>query len=312
MPFLRINGVLVDVEYGSFKEEAVDVGDLSARTLAARLAESRSTKVRRWTFRTTPLIAGDVAERLEKWIEGFGQAWRFDGNTRSGNGVTNSFPVGGTLTNNAGGGAYGGCVTVPSGGRFGVDMSNKLGIAGGWDPTVHGWTLMGWREFIGGETAAAGWHHVILRGAATFTRGSSSNPIGVDQWVDGVLGNYGLGRCIGVSTSDPGVSLHGYDTANNAAAIDWDDFVFLPFRVPSTEASSAPDDVDWIEQIYDQASTAAWSKLPRVVVSGDYFNDVPVEVIGRVRSKQAVQVIDAAGVENERRVLDVALEEWVA
>ena len=129
MAFLTINGVTVDIEYGSWREETVDVGELSQRSLAAKPARARSTKVRRFSFRTSPLEAS-LAEKLAMWIEGMGQSWKFDNTLYSGAGVTKT--ASGTTTAAATGGKFGGKVTIASGSKFGVKMSNKLGVAGGW------------------------------------------------------------------------------------------------------------------------------------------------------------------------------------
>lgn len=303
--FLTINGVTVDVEYESWREESIEVGELSARTLALRPARARGGKVRRWTFRTTPteMTAAEM-EILADWIEGLGQSWKFDNSLFSGNGVQKT--ASGTTTAAATGGKFGGKVAVASGSVFGVKMSNKLGVTGGWLPTIRGWSLLTRRKFVAGESASSGWRDLLLKGAVAFTRNSTANPVGVTQYVDGVAAPAAnLGRCFSVATADPYTGLHGYKTDNTAADVDFDDFAFYPFQIPTA----------WVAGIAAWRDEFSWSALPRVKVWGDVFEDgekdfSPVEVVGTVTSKEVVQLIEDGVVKNTKRVLSVMLEEW--
>lgn len=300
MSFLTFNGIDVDVADGSFKEEILDTGDLFQRTLSGRMAEARGARSRRWTFHTNSMLR-DEAERLREWIEGRGQCWNFDSavHSYSGAGVTNT--AAGTFTRNGAGGKYNGRLTVGSGSQFGVDMSNKLGRRRGWTPT-DGWLFGAWRNFVAGESAAAGYHSVICTGAVAVTRGAAANPAGVNQYVDGVLNNAAnLGRVLSVLTTSPYVAIHGVKTDNTNNAIDWDDWFFLPFQLPTAVAAS------WVPKIHTFMASNAFSAFPRVKIQGDAIPDASaVEVVCRVKEADVVVEADA----NNRRVLQVQMEEW--
>lgn len=296
MTFLMVNGIDVDVADGSFKETTQDTGDLFRRTLSGRIAEARGARSRSWSFRTNSMLRDD-AEKLRMWLEGVGQSWNFDSavHSYSGAGVANT--AAGTITRNAGGGKYGGRLTVGSGSQFGVDMSNKLGKRRGWSPT-DGWTFGAWRNFVASESASAGFHSIICKGAVAVTRGASANPAGVNQYVDGALNNSAnLGRVLSVLASSPYVAICGVKTDNTNNAIDWDDWFFLPFVVPDA----------WVAKIHAYMASYAFSAMPKMKILGDAIPDtVPVEVVVRCHDIDVVVEADA----NNRRVLQVQMEEW--
>jgi hypothetical protein len=307
MPFVRINGLPIEVDYGSWREEAVHVGDLFERSLAARLCETRIARLRRWKCRTTPTGANappTPAESalLERWIEGHGHSFAFDSSVHSFSaaGVTNSASPGATLTRSTTGGKYGGRLNIGAGGVFGVDFRNKSYSTAGWLPEK-GWTVFAWRNFVASETASAGYHHVLIKGAVAFSRGSAANPVGVKQYIDGVLNaSANLGRVFSVHSVDPWVGIWGYTTNNTTVAIDWDELVFLPYEVPDS----------WVASIYDTHSARAWSRLPRVQVDGDYMTGGVVEALARVEGAAAEQVATPAGLQNALRAYDLRIEEW--
>jgi hypothetical protein len=319
MTALKLNGLPLRIAYETWREEADEDGDLEGDSLGPGLAEARSTRKRRfscmlleqgleWDDRSG--VANDEElEKLIRYIEGDGQSWRFDStlHSLSGNGVTNTASPGATLTKNAGGGKYGGHLDIGAGGVFGVDMRNKLRSRGGWDPTK-GWTLMCWRNFVAGESAAAGYHHVILKGAVAFTRGASSgNPAGVTQYIDGVAGSHALGRCFSVAVTDPYVGPWGYKTDNTTAAIDYDELVFLPYEIPTK----------WIgtvgtEGMIEFHDNYPWPRLPRVVIAGDLLPSDPdgVQVTARVKQATMTQLLDN-GTVKKLRTLQLQMREWV-
>lgn len=298
MPFLAVNGVTVDVEYGSFKERSVHSGDLFARTLSGRVAEARGQRTRAWTFRTTPMSQSD-AEATRDWLEGSGQSWSFDSAAHSYSGAGVTATVAGTYTRSNVGGKYGGKLNIGAGSQFGVDMSNKLGRRRGW--TTSAWTIGMWRNFVAGETYAAGFHSLIVKGVVGNVRGVSSDYVPGSQYVDGVLDNAAhLARLMQVATSSPFVAIFGYKTDNTTAAIDYDDLWFVPFVMP----------VAWIPQVHAFMAAYAFSAFPRVKITGAAIPDtLPVEVVCRVDELDIVQEVDGS-VQNNKRVLQVEMQEW--
>ncbi len=322
--FVSVNGLALDVEYGTWKEERIHVGDFGDLALSGRPPESRAGIIRRWTCKLTPhaaraagggaLLTPDpvTISKVAQWIEGRGQCWSFDSgvHTYSAAGVTAS--VSGTFTPYATGGAHGGRLLVASGDKFGVEMRGALGVRRGWTP-ASGWSLLCWRKFQSGESASAGWHNCILTGAVDFARGSASNPTGVTQYLDGVAGSYSLGRCFSVSATTPFVGLHGYLTTNSAAAAEYDDFMFLPFELPASWIGLPGQGPD--NSITDYMDNFPLPGLPRVSLGGDCLDplggNLTVPVIGRAVSSEDVQVVASTGIKVNLPILDVRFTEWL-
>jgi hypothetical protein len=318
MSFLEFNKLPLKVVYGTWKVEPIDAGDIFGRSLGSGIGEARSTRYRRFSCMIDALGlewedgagVADAAEmdKLIRFLEGDGQSWRFDSasHSLSGNGVTNTASPGATLTKSATGGVFGGKLNIGAGGVFGTDMKNKCRSRGGWAPT-QGWTIMARRNFVAGETASAGFHDCILTGAVEYSRGASSgNPAGVTQYIDGVAGSYNLGRVFSVSSVDPYVGLWGYKTDNTTVAIDYDDFVFLPYQLPAAWLG-----VVGVEGILEMRDNFQWPRMPRGVISGDAIRDAnPVEVIARVRRQEAEQFLAAAGLDNNRELIELVMDEW--
>jgi hypothetical protein len=307
---LYVGGVPLPVAGESWRERRIPIGDVRDKSLAGRPAVSRGPTLREWSFRTPRDFALTKAERLAwiKWIEGHGQKWSFDSasHSYSAAGVTNSAIA--SITRSAAGGWKGGHIEVASTSVFGVDMSNKLHRRRGWLPT-NGWTLHAYRNFVAAETASAGWHSCFLEGAVSFTRGASANPAGVNQYVDAVLNNSAnLGRVFSVSSTSPYCGVHGYNTNNAGAAIDYDEFMFVPFQMPAAWIASIK------SELFDDA--VGLPNLPRQLIHGDWFEQDSalggVEVIGYVNNvdQRIGRPGGASSVDMSMAELTVTFEEW--
>lgn len=309
MPYLQIDGVNLSVFRDSLVERAQDIGGTMQRGLLGNVMRTRTRRLRQWRF-DVPLKSAEEAIFLRDWLEGRGIAWRW---TTTVNGATTYSQTGigptlaATFTAYSTSGKRDGRINVGSGSYYAARIQHRMGVARvlGFDPAVDGFTLLCHRNFVAGETYAAGWHNVVLTGAADFVRGASANPAGVDQYVDGALNNSAnLGRCFAVSNTYPYFGLHGYKTDNTAAAIDFSDVTILPFKIPSSLRSTI------IPALSTWMGTYDLGPRPVLRALGDAIGEsTPVYVVASVDEAEArAAVINGAWSMAQRR-MSVTLEE---
>lgn len=305
--FLTLAGVPVQVFRDTVEETTDDVGEVFARGLVGNVVRTRTGRLRSWRFATPP-VTRLQAERLRRLIEGDGQRWGIVNSVYSDLGVGPS--MAGTFAMNLTGGPTADQptrMTVPSGGAFAVRMQNRLGVQrrNGWVPGIDGYTLLAWRNFVGGAEGLTGWLPVCIKGGIDFARGDSGgNPLGVKQYYlafGSVLSTTtNLGNALSVSTSAPYVALHGRTTAGVAAAIDFGSFAFLPYEV----------DDAWVAPLLRELFARGLPMLPKQRASGEFFDNVPVEVVCRVRTlTQITGDVDGGGVTSTNRALEVEMME---
>lgn len=284
MPLLQFNGVTVTSLGDSVEETPEDIGEVDERGLVGNIVRQRTGRLRSWRFDTPPL-EGNTARALRRWLEGEGQSWDFKvtpmataSSEYSSLYVTAS--IAGTYSTQATGGPFNARMTVNSGSKYGVRMQNRLGVQrrGGWDPTVDGWTWIGWRKWTAAEDGGGVdvWRRFVMTGAVAFSQGSSANPVGVTQYKNGVAGSYGYGNAFGVSLTNPYVALHGKSLANANRDVDFGDMRFLPYQIPAA----------WVPQIDAEMALRELSRFPTMQLRGDFLGDEPgpVLVVCKVRA----------------------------
>jgi hypothetical protein len=284
MPALEINGLTIPVLGDSFSEVQADTGDVFTRSTTGKMFGSLGVRKRTWSFQTTPLRS-DLANDLKFWIEGNALSWNFDGDLVSGAGVSNTIACNvASYTSGKDGVSFGQAVEIAAGSSFSVDMANKVNIPNGWSITTHGWTLMFWayHTAAGDGVPSDGWYHYIVTGQTAVVPGTVSMPGGVTSFRNGVSGSYNLHRIISVTDFGPGsgglwVGVRGRSLLNVDANRRYDDFVFLPFTIPTTTVH--PWTSTWASQIYTFANNGrGWPAAPVVRVTGDHVDGPLVTV----------------------------------
>lgn len=311
-PFLYVGGVPLKVT--DWRERRIQIGDIRDKSLSGRPAVSRSGTIREWTCKVPRNFASTFAERMAwvAWIEGRGQKWNFDSATSSYSAAGATATVAGSYTRSGTGGdtGFGGRITIASGSLFGVDMYNKLGLKSGWSPLT-GFTSLFKRKFVAGDGGGGGtgWKWVGLTGAVAYTRASAANPGGITQYLNGAPSNTQVGHYTQIQSSGDFCALYGYENDNNAADIEYDDWLFVPFQMSAA----------WIAAIYANlingaATSKALPKLPRQKIWGEWFAAPEVdgvEVIGYVNQvSQAVGALGGATWAANLAELELTFEEW--
>jgi hypothetical protein len=139
---------------------------------------------------------------------------------------------------------------------------------------VDAWTLMWWQQ----SGTSGTWNHYVKR--------SSGN-----AWLDGVQSNPGTASVIVTSGV---VQLKGCTNAGGTGTTQcWDDLVVLPWLIADESIQ------------HFAARTAAFSDLPRLLVTGESQQQTEIEVEGRLKSGRFI----AANGNSNMRAVSFALDE---
>lgn len=263
MAYLTYNGITLPTLAGSFRETTEHIGD-EGRGQAGEYGDNLVARKRTWAC-TLVAQTKATAVKMRRYLEGEGQAWRFDGTAYSFKGEGPK--AGGSFS------VASGKVNVGSNSFIEFALANALTRGLTWAPT-QGWTL-GVRKVLTGGDGGDGSTYVrhIATGSVAVARGAAANPVGVTQYKNGVAGNHSMGNWIDVA-SDGDVGIYGKTNANGNAAYDYDDLWFLPFAVESS----------WVAGLDAfLAAAGAHSRLKRVVLAGDALEDAAPGVEAYVR-----------------------------
>ena len=325
MTFIKLDGKTIPAFADSLTEELIDIGGPFERGINGAPLKTRVRQLRRWTFRT-PAMTYANSQLYWKWIEGYGIRVPV-----SRGGAVSEYASTGIVDNTAGTNTFALAtgphgisdeekLTVGSGSTWGAQLSNRMGSRrarnqGGWSANKDGATICGWRKWTGSGAAvnegvgATAWRHTVAAftaGNTEFARGSSADPTGLAQYLDGALQsaptNTKMGNIIGMQTTvSPYISLHGKRNDGTSEAVEWSDVIVVPFTMDST----------WVSQIYSYAQTYQMGDRPFLWMTGDVVGSERVSVLGSVlRSKQLNAVpAGASAVDNNMRELEIELLE---
>ena len=330
MPALEVNGITIPILGDSFSEVQADTGDVFTRSTTGRIFGSLGVRKRTWNFKTVPMSASYALD-LKFWLEGNALSWNFDGDLISGAGVSNTIACNvASYTAGKNGVNFGQAVEIASGSSFSCDVRNKVNVPNGWTMT-DGWTLMFWafHTVTGDGVPSDGWYHYIVVGQTAVVPGTGSMPAGVESYRNGVLGSYNLHRIISVCDFGPvdgglWVGIRGRSLLNVDANRRYDDFVFLPFTIPTgivsgsfTISAMYPWKTSWASQIYDFANAGrGWPAAPVVRVMGDHVRSSLATVsplaicrVDRIEHKN-MTLPNVATSRPDINVLDVVMEEF--
>lgn len=260
MPFVTINGVTVPVRRNSWPQKPLHVGAVRERGATGAFQETHVARKIEATGIKLVFQEPTTARAMRRFIDGEGFAARFDDHVYSFGGEGPK--AGGTYTQSASGGKYGGKVNVGAASYLEYALASVMKRGATWAPT-QGWTVMVWKKLSvldGGD--ASTYHDHIATGSVAVVGGASANPAGVTQYKNGVAGNWSMGNWIDVA-SDGDVGIYGRSNTNGPVAYDYDDLVVLPFAVPSS----------WIAGIAAFRAAQAWSRLPYVVCQGNVIEE---------------------------------------
>jgi hypothetical protein len=294
---VTINGVHWPMAVDSVEEEPDEVGEVLTRSLNGRAVGTRIERKRRWRGRSVFHVAAE-GEAWRRFVEADGQAWDFlSPNAASSKGVG---PSSGGFAVAATDGVHGlGKVTPGSGNFFGINLQRRLGVPGGWSPAT-GWTLLFFKRLsVGDGGDGVTYVHHVVAGSVAVNRGVSANPVGVQQWRNGVAGSYGVGNWLSVGTTT--TALWSFSDAATAAAYAYSGLVVLPFVVPAA----------WVPGLTAFHISQTWPGVARVRLGGDVVVDAggPVDAIARVRKLPQRSLMLAGERRNNARVLELELME---
>lgn len=308
MPALTLNGVTVPVAIDAWERpEDVVLGEVSRGTSGRAESAVRKRKAP-LRGRTAPLGATE-AGALRGLVEGLGYSWSFDADLYSAQGLA---PASGSYSSVAG--KHGNGIQLPAAGlSYPVGAGAAWSVLG-WKVTSG---LGTWHHFVrlstgskyknGVATAEGGGLNVA--GANLIL--SLYDAAGLSAWhAEGIGGaGYPVGsrvveggdvyqvrdfvpphadpavEPVWASAPSPGDEVEE-DAAGlyggpfiwvNAADINFDDVVFLPYVTPAA----------WVPMLYAEASARAWTAQPNLRASGDLVSPVRL-VQGRVSGAQPV------------------------
>lgn len=297
MPQLvMINGVYWPMAVDTVEEEPEEIGAVRARSLNGIGVTTRVARKRMWRGRSSFHVAAE-GEAWRRFVEGDAQSWRFDKAAISTKGLG---PSSGTFATALTDGVHGyGKVTPASSSWIGYTLARRLGVPGGWT-AQKGWTLLLWKRLSpadGGDGTT--YHHHVVAGAVNVNRGAAANPPGVQQWRNGVVGNYGVGNWLSVGAT---TALWGFSDAGvGGAAFAYSGVVVLPFVVPAS----------WVPGLFAFHTASSWPAIQRVRLGGDVVADAggDVDAIGLVRRLPQRSIILDGQHRNNARVLEIELSE---